>query len=58
MTREDAEAFLTESGKAADAAFPLFEAALACAVHDNPDRDPDPAMAMANQGAERLAARL
>src|SRR3990167_2195547 len=58
MTREEAEAFLTECGKVADAAFPLFEAALACAVHDNPDRDADVAMALANEGAERLAERL
>ena len=58
MTREDAEALLTDCGKAADAAFPLFEAALACAVHDNPDRDADAARALADEGAERLAVRL
>ena len=58
MTREEAEALLTECGKVADAAFPLFEAALACAVHDNPDRDAEAAMAVANEGAERLAERL
>ena len=39
MTREEAEAFLTEAGKLGDAGFPLFEAAIACAVHDDPDRD-------------------
>lgn len=58
MTREEAEAFLTECGKVADAAFPLFEAALACAVHDDPDRDAEATMALANEGAERLKARL
>jgi hypothetical protein len=39
MTREEAEALLTEAGERSDKAFPLFEAALACAVHDDPDRD-------------------
>lgn len=58
MTREEAEAFLTEAGLVADDAFPLFEAALACAVHDDPDRDPEAARALANEGAARLAARL
>jgi regulator of sirC expression with transglutaminase-like and TPR domain len=58
MTREDAEALLTEAGLVADDAFPLFEAALACAVHDDPDRDADAARAVADEGVARLAARL
>lgn len=58
MTREDAEQFLTEAGKLADDGFPLFEAALACAVHDGPDRDADAARAVANEGADHLARRL
>jgi hypothetical protein len=36
MTREEAEALLTEAGEGSDKTFPLFEAALACAVHDDP----------------------
>ncbi|MES2035010.1 MAG: transglutaminase family protein [Pseudomonadota bacterium] len=58
MTQEEAEAFLTEAGRAADDAFPLFEAALACAVHDDPDRDAAAAQAFADEGAEHLRRRL
>ncbi len=58
MTRDDAEAFLTEAGKLADDGFPLFEAALACAVHEDPDRDAAAAKALADKGADCLAARL
>jgi len=58
MTRDEAEAFLTEAGQVADEAFPLFEAALACAVHDDPERDDIAARAVADEGADRLAARL
>jgi len=58
LTREEAEALLTTAGEGADAAFPLFAAAVACAVHDDPDRDDQPALDLANQAAERLAARL
>ena len=58
MTREDAEEFLTAAGKASDEAFPLFEATLACAVHEDPSRDPRPTRALAEQAAERLSARM
>jgi regulator of sirC expression with transglutaminase-like and TPR domain len=58
MTRDEAEAFLTEAGQVADEAFPPFEAALACAVHDDPDRDDIAARTLADEGADRLAARL
>ncbi|MFZ5668206.1 MAG: SirB1 family protein [Pseudomonadota bacterium] len=58
MTRDEAEGFLAEAGLMGDEAFPLFEAALACAVHDDPDRDALAARAVAQEGAERLAARL
>ena len=58
MTREEAEAILTRIGESPDTGFPLFEAALACAVHDDPDRDTGPALALARQAAERLAERL
>ena len=40
MTREEAETVLAEAGKASDESFPLFEASLACAVHEDPSRDP------------------
>ena len=58
MTRDEAEVFLAEAGQVEDEAFPLFAAALACAVHDDPDRDAAGAQALADEGATRLAARL
>ena len=58
MTRDEAEAFLAEAGQVEDEAFPLFAAALACAVHDDPDRVAAGAQALADEGAARLAARL
>src|SRR5215217_6092188 len=58
MNRDEAEGFLADVGRRADDAFPLFEAALACAVHDDPDRDAAAAQAFADEGAERLKARL
>jgi regulator of sirC expression with transglutaminase-like and TPR domain len=58
MTRDEAEQILTEAGEGPDDGFPLFEAALACAVHDEPDRDTDPAVALARQAGERLIERI
>jgi regulator of sirC expression with transglutaminase-like and TPR domain len=58
MTREEAEIVLAEAGQAGDEAFPLLEAAIACAVHDYPFRDPEPVRTLANNAAERLAERV
>ena len=58
MTREEAEAVLVAAGAASDEEFLLFEAALACALHEEPGRDPGPARALANEAAERLKGRL
>lgn len=58
MTREDAETVLTEAGQAEDAGFPLLEAAIACAIHDYPFRDPEPVRVLARNAAERLAERI
>ena len=58
MTREDAEQVLTEAGTAEDDAFPLLEAAIACAIHDYPFRDPEPVRTLAANAAERLAERV
>jgi regulator of sirC expression with transglutaminase-like and TPR domain len=58
MTREDAERMLAEAGEADDDDFPLLEAAIACALHEDPTRDPEPARALGAQVAERLARRL
>ncbi len=58
MTREDAEQTLTEAGQAGDDRFPLLEAALACALHEDPARDAEDIRALAEQIAERLRRRL
>lgn len=58
MTRDEAEIILTEAGLAEDDAFPLLEASIACAIHDYPLRDPEPARLMARRAGERLAERI
>lgn len=58
MARAQAEDSLTAAGQAADADFPLMEAAIACALHEDPARDARPAREMAALGADRLAERL
>src|SRR5579862_6791610 len=58
MTRDEAETFLTGMGRTPDADFQLMEAALACAVHEDPTRDPAPVRELADTAAERLKARL
>ncbi|ADK99746.1 hypothetical protein MMB232_00369 [Brevundimonas subvibrioides] len=58
MTREEAEDVLAEAGRAADETFPLLEAAIACAIHDYPFRDPEPARRLAQAAYERLAERI
>ena len=47
MTRDDAIEVLEAAGQVEDDAFPLFEAALACALHDDPRRDAQPARVLA-----------
>jgi regulator of sirC expression with transglutaminase-like and TPR domain len=58
MTREEAEGRLAEAGRAADERFPLLEAALACALHEDPTRNAEPVRHMAEQIGERLGRRL
>ena len=58
MTRDEAESVLTEAGLAEEEAFPLLEAAIACAIHDYPFRDPEPVRTLAANAAERLAERV
>jgi regulator of sirC expression with transglutaminase-like and TPR domain len=58
VTREEAEAALAAAGAAPDAAFPLFEAAIACALHETPGRDAEPARALTAEAVERLQQRL
>ena len=59
MTREEAEGLIADAGRLAPGAdFPLLEAAIACAIHDDPARDPQGVRDLAAAGLERLAARL
>jgi regulator of sirC expression with transglutaminase-like and TPR domain len=58
LSRIEAETTLTEAGLADDDAFPLLEAAIACALHDYPFRDPEPVRVLARAAAERLAERI
>jgi regulator of sirC expression with transglutaminase-like and TPR domain len=58
MTREEAIEVLTEAGQAEDGQFPLLEAAIACAIHDYPLRDPEPVRTLAAHAAERLVERI
>jgi regulator of sirC expression with transglutaminase-like and TPR domain len=58
MTREDAEECLLDAGGAQDGQFPLLDAAVACAVHEDPARDPQVAHDLGRSAVERLAQRL
>ena len=58
MTREQAQSVLTQIGEAGEEDFPLIDAALACAVHEDPNRDADAVRQLCDQMAERLAGRL
>lgn len=58
MTREEAESILGQAGRCQDAEFPLFEAAIACSVHEDPNRDPGVGRAVAEEAGQRLKARL
>lgn len=58
MTRDEAISLLTDAGQVEDDAFPLLEAAIACAIHDYPFRDPEPVRVLARNAAERLAERI
>jgi regulator of sirC expression with transglutaminase-like and TPR domain len=58
VTREEAEQTLIQAGQADDGDFPLLEAAIACAIHDFPFRDPEPVRILAAAAAERLCERI
>jgi regulator of sirC expression with transglutaminase-like and TPR domain len=58
MTRDEAERFLSDSGRAGDDGFPLLEAALACAIHEDPTRDPAQVRHLASEAVDRLKSRL
>ena len=58
MTREEAETGLAELGQLQDERFPLFEAALLCALHEDPNREPDAARELMDHAVDRLSERL
>jgi regulator of sirC expression with transglutaminase-like and TPR domain len=58
MTREETEAALAAIGRQTDEQFDLFEAALTCALHEDPSRDPAPVRSLVESAAERLKERL
>lgn len=58
MNRDEAEAILSDAGSAPEGEFPLLEAAIACAIHEEPARDPAAVREMAATAVERLADRL
>ena len=58
VTRDEAETALAAAGAAADTRFPMFEAALSCALHEDPSRTPDAARALADEAVRRLFGRL
>ena len=58
MDRDEAETILSEAGGAPEGAFPLLEAAIACAIHEDPARDPAQAREAAAIAVDRLAERL
>ncbi len=58
MNREEAETTLREAGDAQNGDFPLLGAAIACALHEDPSRDPQGAWDLAATGIERLSQRL
>lgn len=58
MTRAEAEHKLVEAGRCTDGDFPLLEAAIACAIHEDPSREAQAARDMADAGVERLSHRL
>ena len=58
MIDQDATTTLTEAGLADDDDFPLLEAAIACALHEDAKREADPVRLLARQAAERLLERI
>lgn len=58
MTREEAEVALEEAGRADEDAFRLLDAAIACALHDYPFRDPSPARVLSDAAVAHLAERI
>ena len=58
MTRDETERALAALGTSPEERFSLFEAALLCALHEDPARDPDGPRQLADEAADRLRDRL
>ncbi len=58
MDRHEAHSILSDAGAAVDGEFPLLDAAIACAVHEDPTRDAEKVRELAALGVERLSERL
>jgi len=58
MGREDAESILGYAGSKTDGDFPLLEATIACAIHEDPSRDPQVARDLGAAAIDRLTQRL
>ena len=58
MSRADAEADLARLGQKPDAEFDLLETALACALHEGPDRDGALVRDLTSQAAARIAEKV
>jgi regulator of sirC expression with transglutaminase-like and TPR domain len=58
VTRDEAEAAIAAAGATPDSMFPLFEAAIACSLHETPRGDAEHARACAAEAVERVRARL
>ena len=58
MNHDEAEHILSEAGAAHDDEFPLLEAAIACAIHEEPARDAQVARDMGQTAVDRLVQRL
>ena len=58
MTYDEADQRLIAAGAAADDVFPLIDAAIACALHENPERRVEPVHALLERSAGRLRDRL
>ena len=58
MHHDEAEHILSQAGAAPDGEFPLLEAAIACAIHEEPARDAQVARDMGQTAVDRLAQRL
>ncbi len=58
LTRQGAEDALAAAGVAPDIRFPMFEAALSCALHEDSAREADDARRLVDEAYRRLSERL